>query len=694
MVMAINDSNRIYIGGLEPTRLSVEEVLQRVKDHIPDSFGLVNVHYSKEPSTACYVQFTVVSISAQEKELNQSNQSQSDDVNIEKSAFQLICKLFNNVKWKGCKLKVEQAKPHFLDRLRGEIQDRLNAFHESENIDIVTSSNIVPSVTTHIGRHLKVKKSYGEKYWKVDTKPLLVTDWNSFHNLRKLLRRKQQTYKQKIEDNKNANLKDTKKQKQNSGIQDNKQLIQIQEPHCRSVHLRFNDDEKIRSKNLDQDTKLDSHDAISDDKSDEYTAVSSEDESETKQAKGVTTTSTNVAGSSSNKDSYCWSSDDDSSHSYVEPTNEDEKTSENVHGQDYADENDTYYWSDDNSSHENEVVEKDTVPRPLNSELTKANEIDTNDGIIDKITPSDPDVDDIGRDVAFNLSILSGIFSDTGKSIESSKAGEKVNERKINPGWNGARMIRYDPNSEKVASESLIQIIPKDNNDEIIDNPDIRVEQDDEINQTSEEETTDEEMVDIDEKLNDTKSDPYDNDNVKQSGLEKNLLLNVYEQKKLEDAFRVTDDPPTFNFNFSLATSDTDSSVLNAPNVNDVQLPSESFDLGAPQSSANDSIAMSTLIDDQLLPDAVNRISRKRKRRLVHDFLDEDSELLDHYVRFSYYSTLGEGENIKILQELESYRNDDAIAEAWNEHRKHLTADWKSKQKYASNRKVAKPRHP
>ena len=197
-----------------------------------------------------------------------------------------------------------------------------------------------------------------------------------------------------------------------------------------------------------------------------------------------------------------------------------------------------------------------------------------------------------------------------------------------------------------------------------------------------------------DEKLNDTKSDPYENDNVKQTVLEKNLLLSVYEHKKLEDAFRVTDDPPTFNFNFSLATSDIDSSVLSAPNVNAVQLPSELFDSGAPQSSANDTIAMSTLIDDRLVPDAVIRISRKRKRRFVNDFLDEDSELLNHYVRFSYYSTLGEGENIKILRDLESYRNDDVTAEAWNEHRKHLTADWKSKQKYASNRKVAKPRHP
>ncbi|GAX12041.1 hypothetical protein FisN_8Lh141 [Fistulifera solaris] len=156
---------RIYVGGVDPPRLTVEEVMHRIAADVKDKVELQDMCLS---STYCH--FNAISL--------QSGVS----------ALETIRKLYNNVKWKGCKLKVEAAKPHYLDRLAKERAERVVSAEEEE-------TELPESVP--IPRHLKIRRGYGEESWKVDTKPCEVSDWSMFRKMRTRLIEKQAKTREK-----------------------------------------------------------------------------------------------------------------------------------------------------------------------------------------------------------------------------------------------------------------------------------------------------------------------------------------------------------------------------------------------------------------------------------------------------------------------------------------------------------------
>ena len=110
---------RIYIGGLDPPRLSGNDILRRLK-----SLNQIEV----ESSVICNRKdtddnkpfFHITAVSKHDSD----------------SALSIIAKQYHNVKWKGCKLVVEAAKPHFLDRLEEERRKKATEARVKPTINI------------------------------------------------------------------------------------------------------------------------------------------------------------------------------------------------------------------------------------------------------------------------------------------------------------------------------------------------------------------------------------------------------------------------------------------------------------------------------------------------------------------------------------------------------------------------------
>lgn len=161
-----NSSERIYIGGYEPSLLSAKEILDRIVECLGDKLDIV----SDLPGD----------INPEQKYMHINLVSRSDE-----PAKDAVIKLLNNVKWKGCKLKVEEAKPHFLERLRGEIQRReVSRRNEGGHENLDTAIYSLP-------RHLRIREKFGQEAKKIDTKPVHVDDWSVFQKMRNKLVRRQ-----------------------------------------------------------------------------------------------------------------------------------------------------------------------------------------------------------------------------------------------------------------------------------------------------------------------------------------------------------------------------------------------------------------------------------------------------------------------------------------------------------------------
>ena len=106
---------RIYIGGLDPPRLCAKDVLDRLESIV--ELGTV------EDRDKSFVHFT-----AEAKEPNVS-------------ALEAISKQYHNVKWKGCRLAVAAARPHFLERLQEEIRQRTENKEKGQEDDNSAEKN-------------------------------------------------------------------------------------------------------------------------------------------------------------------------------------------------------------------------------------------------------------------------------------------------------------------------------------------------------------------------------------------------------------------------------------------------------------------------------------------------------------------------------------------------------------------------
>ena len=162
---------RIYIGGLDPPRLTPGDIIDRIR-------SLPSIE----------IQSVVLN---QDKPFVHLNATSKQGPGT--SALAMIAKQYNNVKWKGCKLTVEAAKPDFLERLEEERRQRQQQQQQQEqhrqNQDLVLATELDGNdgsfktrhnIESNLPRRLRIRKKYGDEAYHVDTKPIKVTEWSEF----------------------------------------------------------------------------------------------------------------------------------------------------------------------------------------------------------------------------------------------------------------------------------------------------------------------------------------------------------------------------------------------------------------------------------------------------------------------------------------------------------------------------------
>jgi len=199
---------RIYIGGLNPPQLSGVDVFNRLK-----SIEKIEIESADTKKKDHYLHVSAVCLDAGD------------------SALSIISRMYHNVKWKGCKLVVEAAKPHFLEVLEKERTQKIDAMAGS-NIDLSTSEErrrkTSQKENDQIPRRLRIRKKYGDTAVHVDTKPWTVDSWHYFNRARSKLQERAEKRSIKSDSSKDV------------------ELAVFSLTH-RAVHIRFSEDESPES---------------------------------------------------------------------------------------------------------------------------------------------------------------------------------------------------------------------------------------------------------------------------------------------------------------------------------------------------------------------------------------------------------------------------------------------------------------
>ena len=247
------EPQRLYVGGIDPDRLPVDEVFDRLERHLcSHGWKLGSVHFG-----SCYFQASIVDRTPGGRQ-DDDEYSYDEASSGEKLGFKEAKKLLHNVKWKGCKLKVEQARPHFLERLVLEQQNNNNRLTtiQPNSLGKVENGNDVdiehklsePLQQTPVQqdlqeqqqqqqsgprRHYRIRRGHGETVWHVDTRPYQVTDIESFGKLRSKLQRKQQ--------HQDSVLATSLSKQQREAMGASAQNPPSKCARTRAIHLRFSD---------------------------------------------------------------------------------------------------------------------------------------------------------------------------------------------------------------------------------------------------------------------------------------------------------------------------------------------------------------------------------------------------------------------------------------------------------------------
>jgi len=157
-VQSSENIQRIYIGGLDQDRLPAQQIIERLKQ----TQGIHVVSSDYKPSDS----FMFIDVVAC------SNGAEDDDglcnLGNQRKPLEIISAMYNNVRWKGCRLKVEAAKPHFLQKLANEIQQR-NEVKQQEQQQ--PRDHLKDNKTP---RYLRIRRRRGDEATKVDTKAQVI----------------------------------------------------------------------------------------------------------------------------------------------------------------------------------------------------------------------------------------------------------------------------------------------------------------------------------------------------------------------------------------------------------------------------------------------------------------------------------------------------------------------------------------
>jgi len=728
---------RIYIGGLNPPRLSAKDIFRRLKslNQIEiESASIIDNGKDDESSSD-------ESISQKDNKpyLHITAVSKHDS----DSALSIISKQYHNVKWKGCKLVVEKAKPHFLERLEEERRQlRAKATEEEEEFtkEATETQKSDPSEEkeSRIPRRLRVRKKFGDTAFHVDTKPWTVESWSRFHKARSKLQQREEKHRTSVIDH-TKNSKD-------------EQFTQPGPLMHRAVHIRF----------VADDTGLNGTTGSDGNENDETGTVISTSESSDSSSSDSGSDSESLKQDSQKENQserYAWSddhSDSDSDDSVRDntsiPDDNSQSTTEMLmsrkqkeaanNAEAKQDDERKYQWSTDEESSDDDDDDDDDKNNNKKSLAFSRNEKrldnvqccgtdefaagfddtssfdkdDAEDPLFDGNyhTRSDNFESDLTGDVATNLNILSSIFPDmvdakpldpddaNSVSLNKENASSTSGNKRNNNSAYGI-MPRYDPTA-KSSSQFVVE---------------------EELNEKNDGNDSESSSVSGQNDRNDAMDEEKVSSSPEKEGKDE-PVEGIYEQEELENVFRDARDawgteessktaanstPGTtgntdtssgkgaFSFGFNLDDQDAKpkEQSFSADNSSSKAF---SFSFSIPdqkEAALNDEEKTSSTTqrteergDDNSAPrvrerDAdgdIDMILTNDDGAPPHRGLTLPDEDLQKYVDNFFACNDG----VRIMQDPEGFRNDERERSEWIKERQTLTLDWKRKRKYAITR--------
>ena len=707
---------RLYIGGLNPPKLTVDDVTKRLK-----SLSEIEILSMDDGSNSQKQMRTFLFLDAKLK-LSFKNRETG------LSAFDIISSQYHNVRWKGCRLIVEKARLPFLQRLEQERSDK------KMNMMIVESKDETTKEGSKIPRQLRIRRKYGEEAIKVDTKPREMENESHWKQCLQNIQKNEKRIQSYLRN------KHTFKQNDVSHVTP----LDVEKSRTkRSLHLRF--------KNVDNfiedtpNTKINETDEVI-----KYVWSDSNSESDSD--------SDSESGSESRSKSL-----DSEQNSINHESNSKPLMKEN-----------TYIWSDDDDDDNNNNDDDDNDDND-NADSSES-QSQTTKPIRDEIFVDENDIN-LTKDVTSNLSILSQMFGDINtqpnnveadqhndQELEHDKRstlhtgdGIKTQNDKYDT---GISMQRFDPTNKRSMQQYQMQDsighdVNSNNDDGDDNNNDIC---DDESNNDSDNNSNndydnDNDNDDDDDNDSESNADNESNDKdqenqnlVEQDINEKRILMGnqsnqnktieesfnkdklmngtvtdvtanainnkqyVYEQSKLENIFYEARNNPNTKKSLGYLFQSLDKNhetptqgdtVDNSTNNNGFSF---SFQLDEEPCSPSTVIPKeiesknSNQKDDDILMndeeensnfDNVNKsnISKPSKYGFPikrHQGFQFYTEFLDSLVK-DFYDIHS--------KEVSTAMNDKIDQEKWFEERKILTTDWKRKQKNALTRKKKKSKY-
>ena len=581
-----NEIQRIYVGGIAPPLLTVEMVQSRLIKTLSEAIDIISFDASKS-KTNLWGEDTQTFFFMTAKLKNIENGRKYD------SALDAVAKLYNNVKWKNCTLKVEKARLHILDRLkleREQLQHERdkNLINTNESSIQILDGNHDNSDATHtkkLKRHLRIRRRFGEEAYVVDTKPIEANNQKELHLSLKKHREKLTKHIDLLHLSKKKKkdqwAKDSLKQESNVSLQSKVFLN-------RAVHIHF-DESNIDHNYMTHklfDEKVERQPTVSDNNSDSTGSVSSRSDSdddidETKEEEGKI---------------YAWS-DEDSSEDSVRSTDNNEKDlypsipndEESISSEESNPSEDTrgsdkgYMWSDsDDESSGDEKMNNTTKEYDYNK--TKHDDLDEFAAFFNDEADDSSPLDntshyddsemakeaaiDLGDDVKSNLVIVAKLFPEIATKVPISFTSEGEKRQSQNTvGLDSFGIIqRYDPFAESIANHD--HDTEQDNSDLKYEPNQAKVLQDDDEkdhSSPSESSVSEESGSDDDDDDGDDDNDDRDvkdskgndimtvNDSMPclpteqhqkgdepqmDSGTKPVMMEHIYEQKKLENIFQ------------------------------------------------------------------------------------------------------------------------------------------------------------
>jgi hypothetical protein len=609
--------DRIFIGGLDPPRLTGEDMVSRLKSLDIEVLSVI------DKKNKSFLHLTATSKGSE-------------------SALDIISKKYNNVKWKGCKISVAEARPHFLERLEMERKELAEASQQSEmqqQEPVTAPPDEENHPTSNIPRRLRIRKKFGDEAYHVDTKPWSVDNWSNFSKATGKLRHRVKKYILKTKEIKDPSVKMTPLMHRAAHIRFDSSAAESQVVVHSSSDEEF-DDEKSSASDGDSDS----------DNSDEEPFVR-EPEDDVVAAKPQVI----------EKEGYQWSSESSSDESSVHITRN-RPFKDVTTGDEFAAGLEMDSDNDDSDGDE---------PNQMEQNLSEKTHFD------------------MENDVSSNLNALADLFPDMADKspalVDDKAAGaggtlDKSATASKSSFGPGGMMPRYDPND---VSTKKYEVQDEDHATK------------EGLTQSEDEKSHGE---DAHSNMEETDSDGQDKEVHDDRELSKQEASPVYHQGKLENVFREarsawqgqTNQPAqneiesggAFTFGFDLGKPSAEAASNDSAGGFTFR-----FDL-PPESTINDSFERrqnerTFSASEDMDVDTPNEAEAKapvdeRRRRGLRFSMEE---LESYQTGFFGYN---EGE--RIMKDLEDFRSDGEVKEHWIKQRQTLTLDWKSKRKHAMSR--------